>query len=143
MKARWILLAVAMLVLTLEGATANKNDSMSQTLLKGCKSLNFNRNPETFHFGIVLGFVKGTYDEYSAYLQRIGSENKEKRISLDQITRSACKTALNDQSDDRFTDVFSKKVRMFVRSEYKNAEIPEEKKSKPKGIDAFFEESDD
>lgn len=142
MKARWMLLAVPMLVLTLEGATADKNDSMSQALLKGCKSLNFNKNPETFYYGIVLGFVKGTYDEYSTYLQRIGSENKEKRTTIDQITRSACKTALNDSSDDRFADVFSNKVRTFVRSDYKNSEMPNEKKRKPKGIDAFLEESD-
>ena len=148
MKSVQILLLLPIFFLSLSGAVVDKEDGTSIVLKNGCNQLQFNKNPETFSYGIVLGFVKGTYDEYNAHIQLSGAEYKEKRIAHNpaQMTQSACKTAFSDKSEDRFADVLSAEVRKFVRSNYKDAdEYKDEKRrtkktKEPSGIDAFLQD---
>lgn len=147
MKRFLIIAGLFLLGVPMNAATVDKNDSTSSALSAGCQNLRFNSNPETFSFGIVLGFVRATYDEYNSHLRSVGAEYKEKRVaySVGDMAKKACQATLKDRSEERFSFVFRDEVRRLVLQNFKDADTYWEKQKRTKstkpaksGIDAFI-----
>lgn len=141
MKVRWTLFLIPMFLISLDAALIDEKDIESKILFKGCKGLRFNANPETYEYGIALGFVKGTVDAYREQLLHSGAKPKKKRSStIAGMTRSACMVSIKDKSDDRFYDVFKQDVKLHIAQEF-DGEVSISKKSKSTtpGIESFFE----
>lgn len=131
-----------MMMLTLNGATMEKNDNASKVLFNGCKSLRFNTDPQTYEYGIVLGFVKGTADAYRDELLKHGANPSAKKdYSSRSLAKYACKAAMRDDSKERFYDVIRTTVREVVSKSFEG-DLPAmtKKKSASKGIESFFED---